>query len=240
MSKPAVVGAGLMLAALLTGGCASALNESQLDRLESVTLVPPTAAKDAYHKPDATKSPGMANLVPLAAAGGFIPALVGGAIDKGVMITQQKDFEQSAAKYFEQIKPAASTLPLTPIERQFRNRLKADPFFGPRYDEHSRNTFYVEVTKLGLIRATEATKDDMKLCYEISATVTLYLESGGKLIEELITGTSTSSARIAQIYEKPALLSKFRVEAIISLSEKFQGVLDLRLGRTSQSLFQSK
>ena len=226
----------LLLGALLAGGCASALNEDQLSRIESVALVPPTAAKDAYHKPDATKSPGMASIVPMAAAGAFIPALVGGAIDAGVMSIQQKNFEQSGAKYFEPIKPAAAFVPLQAIERQFRTRLKTDPFFGPRYDEHSHNVMAVEVIKLGLIRAATATSDDMKLCYEITATVALSTTSGGQLFADTISGASTSSARIAQFYEKPVLVANFRAEALANLTARFQDLLDLKLGRTSQSL----
>jgi hypothetical protein len=143
----------IIIAALLLAGCATTWNEHQRATLTAASVQKPTVKRDAYHNPDATKSPGMANSIPNMTGGGLIPALIGSAIDAGVTASQQRHFEASAGRYFDQIKTITAAAPLDELKQEMELRLKADEFFSTRLTAQAANQFTVEVQRFGLVRA---------------------------------------------------------------------------------------
>ncbi len=231
ITKNTVCFISIITASLLSGGCATTWSEQQRMKLTAVSVQEPTAAKDAYHKPDATLSPGMATAIPVATGGGLIPSLIGSAIDASVKASQQKHFEESAVNYFAPLKAIAADAPLSEVKQEVESCLKSDGFFSSRLTAQAANNFNIQVTRFGLVRSSDATKENMKLCYEIVCRIRLKLGDGETLIDQQVTGASFLGARIEEFIENPALLSDHRKMAIGNLGNGLRGIIDKQLGR---------
>jgi len=217
------------LLALVFSGCATTWSDTQKAKLTSVAVAQPTVAKDAYQKPDATVSPGMANTIPQITGGGLIPSLVGSVIDATVTAKQQKKFESTNAQYFDGLAKLMGTPPAPQVEETLKAALAEHPFFGSRLAEKSKVEFTTEVLHYGLEKSPYSQGDDIKLRVRIIAKVTLKLGDGDSLWTTLITGTANTAKRAPEILEDPSFVSTGVQEAAKNLCEQVVVQLDQKL-----------
>jgi hypothetical protein len=220
-----------LVVSLLVAGCATTVNDRQRATLTAVSVGVPTTKEDAYHNPEAKRSPGMANTIPAVTGGGLVPALLGSAIDASVTSSQQKRFEKTGSQYFDRIKAMAAEPPITDLQQEAQARLKADEFFGERVVAQGGNIFSLEITRFGLVRAPSPQKDDFRFCYEIECQVSLRLAGGDSVINEPIVGTAPTGAHIEDYIAQPELIAEQKKAALAAAGFAFRGVLDRKLGR---------
>ena len=216
---------------ILASGCSTTLTEGQKAQLTEVSLGRVAAVGSAYHSPDATKSPGMANAVPAATGGGLIPALIGSAIDAGVKSKQRGDYSDLYGEFSLRIDSIYSGSPEEALKTKLESYLKEDAFFSSRLVESAASVFEVTIEEMGFVRAAESPKGAMSLVYELSGRVTLRTPSEPMMLNLFLSGASRYSAEPQEIAQNPALKTKFVGEAVDSFVEAFRAQMDTKLGR---------
>ena len=211
---------------LILSGCATNWSESQKASLAFVALNKTTLVKNAYQKPDAKVSPGMANSIPAATGGGLIPALIGSAIDASVTAKQQRKFEETNAQYFDALRVAMADAPTRFVDVALQTMLGADTFFGSRLHENSSCMFCSEILNYGLANSPYSKKDDVLLRLRISAKFTIKLADGSILFETTLEGVGSTAKRASEIVADPNFYSTGAREAAISLTDQLQVALD--------------
>lgn len=224
----------LLATCAFVSGCASTWSTEQKASIKTVMVEQPTAAKDAYHVPDATKSPGMANSIPAATGGGLIPALIGSAIDASVTSKQQKAFVASSGKYFDQIRVSASEPPLAAIKAELEKRLKADEFFAQKVADTAEDRFSLTITSHGLVRSPNSPPKYLRFCYSITCQVKFKVGKDDMLIDQVFYGNSFATDSIEKFVEKPELMEQYRSEAVSQLCDSISNHINVMLGRTKQ------
>lgn len=224
----------LLTVCAFVSGCASTWSTEQKASIKTVMVQTPTATKDSYHAPDATKSPGMSSSIPMATGGGLIPALIGSAIDASVTAKQQKSFVASSGQYFEQIRTAAAEPPLSTLKAELEKRLKADEFFGQKMADTSEDRFTLSITSHGLVRSPNSPPKNLRFCYSITCQVKFKVGKDDVLIDQVFYGSSFETAAIEKFIEKPELMEQFRSEAVGQLCDSISNHINVQLGRTKR------
>lgn len=206
-------------------GCATTWSESDKAKLSAVSLAPTVVAKDAYQKPDATNSPGMANSLPIATGGGLIPALMGSAIDAAVTAKQQRKFEETHRQHFAALQKTLEVPPAAHLDAALKDALGRHPFLGSRLAEKSPGAFSTEILHYGLQKSPLSQGDNLLLRVRIIAKITLTVPGGGRLFEAQITGVASSAKTASEILADPGFVAKNSAEA----AEDFTGELVRRL-----------
>lgn len=220
----------LILASLvLLTGCNTTWTTSQRSELTNVGVADISVGKDAYHKPDATQSPGMHTTITTATGGGLIPSLIGSAIDAKVMAKQRKIFESTALAHFPTVEDLAGNLPTETLKERMTHALSKHDFFSSRLSQEPTEIIKFEIIEHGYIRAFGATEENMMLAYEIAARVTLTDKKGSKLLNVLLDGISRESAKIEEIAASPELVEKQVSESIENLILNILLELDRKL-----------
>lgn len=221
----------LALATLLTllAGCATNWSESEKAKLVAVKVNGSVLAKNAYQKPDAKLSPGMANTIPIVTGGGLIPSLIGSAIDAGVMAKQQRQFEGTNAQFFEQLRATLADAPIADVDSALRRMFATDDFFGTRLSDQGTSTFSTEILYYGLANSPYSQKDDIKLRLRIGTKVTLKLADGRVMFEATIEGVASTAKRAGEILADPDFYRKSAREAASSLADQLQVMLEKKL-----------
>ncbi len=227
--------AAFFLAAALCGlwsGCSSVWSEAEKAKLAQVMVAAPSVAKDSYQKPDATTSPGMANTIPMTTGGGLIPALVGAAIDAGVMSKQQREFESTQAKYFPDLAKRFSVPPAAELAEGIKRVLHKDDFFASRLAAQAPAVFKTEIVHYGLSKSSDAKPGvDPKLCLRIIAKIELTLPDGSVLYSTRVTGFSSRELSAADILTDVDFVKVSIAEATESVGEQLRWKLGTKLGK---------
>lgn len=218
MHQRLALSTGVLIVTLLFSGCASTWSERDRTLLKTVDIAPVQVAKEAYRKPDATDSPGMANSIPTLTGGGLIPSLIGSAIDASVMAKQQKKFEASNAQHFPELATKMSVPPSVELEAALRQELTGHEFFGPRLVAGAPARFTTEILSFGLQKSPLSQKDDILLRVRIIARIDLVLPDKKVLLRSQITGVASTAAYAKDIVADPEFIAKGTAEAVKDLT----------------------
>lgn len=221
---------GLLFAAVGLTGCSTAWNSAQREKLAHVAIAPTIGSPDAYTKPSAKDSPGMARMIPQATGGGLIPSLLGSAIDGAVTAHQQSKFEDKAAVYFEPLKKAFGDVPTAEIDAALLETLKMQPFFAPRLAKDAPAKFSVKIISYGLNKSPLTKGDDILLRVYIAAHVTL-TAGDEELFAATYVGVASRAARAGEISQQPDFFTAGRHEAAMDFSIQLMAGLEPKLGK---------
>ena len=216
-------------------GCATTWTDAQRAGLSTVKVATSALAKDAYQKPDAKVSPGMANSIPMATGGGLIPSLIGSAIDASVTAKQQKKYEEGNLKYFEGLRKAMAEAPTKAVDSSLRTMLTSDQFFGTRLNEDAGSAFSTEILQYGLVKSPLSPKDDVLLRVRICAKITLKLANGSTLLETTINGIAATAKHADEILADPEFFAVSAKEAANNLADQLQVLLGKKLASSAKS-----
>lgn len=222
-------GLALTLMAVLSG-CATIWSDQDKAQLAAISIAKPAVSTDAYQKPDATDSPGLAQSIPIATGGGAIPSLLGSAIDAIVTARQQHKFEETNAQYFAALAKDLTTPPTIELQAAINQRLSGHQFFSSRLSETGGASFVTEIQKYGWQKSPLSKDDDILLRMRIIAKVSLKSPKGGILWTGLIAGVASSAKHAQDIVNDPEFVTAGIKEAAQDLSWQLAGQLDVKLG----------
>lgn len=222
---------GALAVVVVLSGCSTTWSEQDKAHLTSLSVTPATVAKDAYQKPDATDSPGMAQGIPQATGGGLIPALLGAAVDAAVTSHQQSKFEATEAQYLPEIAKAMTSAPTAELHRAVRQSLGQHTFFGARMSDKPGAKFTLEIEKYGLQKSPlSKSQDDIKLRVRIIAKAELKGANGDTLWSRSIAGVASRAKHAAEILKDPEFIAQGIQEAAIDFANQVITELEIKLG----------
>lgn len=219
----------LALIAVLSG-CATTWSDQDKAQLAAVSVAQPAVVPKAYHKPDATDSPGLAQSIPVATGGGAIPSLLGSAIDAVVTARQQHKFEETNAQYFDALAKDLATPPTAELQAAINERLSTHQFFKSRLSDKNGAAFVAEIQKYGWQRSPLSKDNDILLRMRIIAKVSLKSPKGDILWTSQIAGIAASAKHAQDIVNNPDFVAIGIKEAAQDLSWQLTGQLDVKLG----------
>lgn len=229
MKKTLIYGVlGLVSVALVS--CSGALSEKQKAAITSISVTDHEELKGAKKAVNGGKSPGAADSLPMVTGGGALPALLGSAIDAGVVSVQKSNFKKQYASEIERLNAVAYPKIADAIEEKGISVLKRDDFFGPKWtDQAGAHYFDGEITTYGLQRR-ERKKGETYLEAMVGLNVWL-VSDGKKLFTAPMTVVSENAYTTSEFADKPELLRKVFVEAVSDFENQFDGLLNKKLGR---------
>lgn len=217
---------------IFAGGCVSPhWTEKQKASLTSVGLKEIQIAKEAYHEPNARgNSPGMAQTLPTATGGGFLPSLIGSAIDASIQSSRQSKFEKSAKQYFDAIESVYSDAPEEELKIKIEESLQNDAFFGAIYASDATSFFDIEILSYGFVRHASYDEENLTMCYQIVGRVKLITTDKKMLMDEVLTSTTGRFALIEDIASGTDA-ELYKSDAVAVFADALIGRLAFKLNR---------
>lgn len=220
----------LPVVALACSSCSHSWSEAQKSQLSTVALSEPVAVPGAAQPASGIDSPNASTSVPMATGGGLIPALIGVAIDAGVEAHQKNQFEK---QYAGQIEKVNANMPKglgKKLRASTEKMLRSDEFFGPRLKDQSASRFSGELLSYRLERF-HRTNDQTHLGARLTVQVRLAGADGKSLLDQPVTGTSTSSISVGELAGNPKKIDHLFDEAVANYTTTLKAVLDQKLNR---------
>jgi len=217
-------------AALLFSSCSSSLSEEDQSKLSSIAIVGTSTASDARQAVIGSKSSKVGMAIPIATGGGALPALLGMAINKAIVSSQNENFNAQYAGTIYTLKTHVPGNLNRQITQSTRKVFSADPFFGPRIKPRSTNRVKVKVTTFGLQRS-DRSEGHTLLNANIMCDVILTDQAGDEYIAESIHAQSPNSLSVPALASSKSRTDALFAEALRDYETQLKELLDDQLKR---------
>lgn len=224
----------VLLTLIILPSCSSVktLTESQRSELSNgISIVPAVIEPNSYKEPDGTASPNASTAIPLATAGGLLPALLGMFIDTAVMSSQQKAFKKENEQYFDLVKssmPSTNDL-ITTTTNEISSTINSNVFFSNKIKDNSETQFIITIKNYGLTRQ-DKTEDIIAMAFTLGLTLELVQPNKEPIITEFFSGSSDSAYSMKEYIEKCSLLNSTIKESIKNITNQ----IELFLAKTTE------
>lgn len=220
---------GVVVASL--SSCSQKLTEKQKLAITSIAVADHEELKGSKKMVNGGKSPGAAKSLPMATGGGMLPALLGEAIDAGVVAVQKNNFKKQYGDSLDRLNAFALPKISDALEKRGVSVLKRDAFFGDKWsDTAGAHYFDGEITSYGLQRRERKSGNTY---LEATVGVNVWLMSDGKkLFTSPMTVRSARVYTVDELMSKPERVKTLYKEACDDFEKQFIGLLNVKLGRT--------